>query len=112
VDESPRESERIIEITEAAQYDLAGIDNATAAMWGEAQAERYIAYLRETVAYLVDDPTLGYPIDQRPGYYVYTAKYSKRRAAKGHRIFYRQIENGIRIIRILHTSMNWPDHLP
>ena len=32
---------QVIELTDAAKLDLATIDNATAAMWGDAQAERY-----------------------------------------------------------------------
>ncbi len=112
MDENSGEPQRIIELTDAAHYDLAGIDNATAVMWGETQAERYIAYLQDTLNYIAEHPNAGLPVEQRPGYFLFTAKYSKRRAAKGHRIFYRRIENGIRVIRILHTSMNWPDHLP
>jgi plasmid stabilization system protein ParE len=54
-DQSPT-AQRVVRLTEAAYYDLAGIDNATAATWGEEQAERYLAFLRETFALLLDDP--------------------------------------------------------
>lgn len=110
MDETTSRPQRLVALTEAALYDLAGIDNATAATWGEPQAERYLSYLRETFALLLDDPNLGSPIEGSPGYFSYTAKYSKRKAAHGHRIFYRPTDHGIRIIRILHTAMNWPDH--
>lgn len=102
---------RLIRFTDEARLDLAGIDNATFQQWGEAQAERYLAYLRETFAVLAAEPTLGDPVQDWLDYYVHTAKFRKRRSAHGHRIFYREIDGGIRIIRILHTAMNWPEHL-
>lgn len=111
MEESSRSSLRLIRFTDEARLDVARIDNATFQRWGEAQAERYIAYLSEIFAYLAREPSLGEPLRDWPGYRVYTAKYRKRRNAYGHRIFYREIEDGIRIIRILHTAMNWPDHL-
>lgn len=101
-------SNRIIRLTEAAQYDLSGIDNATAATWGEDQADRYLAFLTETLTILADNPKLGIDVEEFPGIRVFTAKVSKRRNAYGHRIFFREIEGGIRVIRILHTAMNWP----
>jgi plasmid stabilization system protein ParE len=101
----------IVQLSEAAHFDLAGIDNSTADIWGEAQAERYIAYLRETFAQLLHDPALGKTADNSSGIRIYIAKFRKRRNAHGHRILYRPIDGGIRIIRILHTAMHWPDHL-
>jgi len=55
--------------------------------------------------------TRGWPptVEQRPGYRVFTAKYSKRRTAHGHRILFREIDGGIEIIRLMHTAMYWPD---
>lgn len=103
---------RLIQFTDGAVADLAGIDNTTASMWGEAQAERYLAFLREVLATLAQEPSLGNVVDQRPDYLVYTAKYRKRRTAHGHRIFYKEIDGGIEVTRILHTAMYWPQHLP
>ena len=102
---------RIIQLSAKAHYDVAGIDNVTATLWGEVQAERYLAYLKETFSCLAQNPALGYPIQDRDGYFVYTAKFKKRRSAHGHRIFYQIIENGILIIRVMHTAMNWPQEL-
>ena len=58
---------RLILFTERALADLANIDNATAAMWGEAQAERYLGFLSETLYNLVQSPTIGRAVEQRPG---------------------------------------------
>ena len=111
MDEEPQRPVRVVVLSESALYDLSGIDNATAATWGEVQAERYLAFLQETFAQLLDDPSLGHPVEDRAGIMVHVAKINRRRTASGHRIFYRVTENGIRIIRILHTAMNWPDRL-
>jgi plasmid stabilization system protein ParE len=111
MDDRPEETQRVVLFTEAALLDLAGIDNATAVMWGVAQAERYLAFLDDVFNKLVDLPTLGIIVDQHPEYRSYLAKFNRRKSAHGHRVFYRPIPGGIHVIRILHTAMNWPDHI-
>ncbi len=111
MEENPQSSLRVIEFSEAAALDFAGIDNATAQQWGDTQAERYIAFLREIFASLAQEPEMGMRIDSRSGFLMFVAKYSKRRNAHGHRIFYTKIENGILVVRILHTAMNWTEIL-
>lgn len=106
-----RSSQRVVRLTSAARIDLAGIDNATAATWGEEQANRYLAFLSEVFAMIATEPMIGVAVDEFPHVRLYVAKYSRRRASYGHRIFYREVEDGIRIIRILHTAMNWPEIL-
>lgn len=101
----------MIEFSEAAALDFAGIDNSTAQQWGDAHAERYITFLREIFASLAQEPKIGVPIDRRSGFLMFVAKYNKRRGTHGHRIFYTEIESGILIIRILHTAMNWSEIL-
>lgn len=70
-----------------------------------------MAFLNETLERISTNPSLGMPVPEWFDYSVYVAKFSRRRSASGHRIFYRRIEGGIRVIRILHASMNWTDHL-
>ena len=111
MDEKAERQERVILFTEAAMVDIAGIDNATAATWGEIQAERYLRFILAIFTSLSENPGLGSPVKRWPEYLVYTAKYSRKRSSQGHKIFYRVIERGIRIIRVLHTAMNWPEHL-
>ena len=53
--------------------------------------------------------SLGKVVDQHPDVLVYSVKFSKRRSAHGHRIFYREIEGGIRVIRVLHIQAR-PGH--
>ncbi|MBX3119789.1 MAG: type II toxin-antitoxin system RelE/ParE family toxin [Fimbriimonadaceae bacterium] len=103
--------ERLVLLTEAAMLDLASIDNATASNWGDEQANRYTAFLQETLQSLATNPSIGRTIQQYPELMMYLAKIRNRRSAHGHRIVYRQISGGIRIIRILHTAMQWEDHI-
>lgn len=102
---------RLIRLSEDAVYDLASIDNATATTWGETQADRYLGFLQEVFSYLSQEPLLGSPVVDRPNIFVFIAKYRPRRSAHGHRIFYREVTGGIEVLRVLHTAMNWPDHL-
>jgi plasmid stabilization system protein ParE len=106
-----KEPQRIVIFTEDALADLASIDNATASMWGEKQAERYLAFLNEVLHTLAANPRIADSIDERPGYLVFIGRYSKRRTSHGHRIFFRKMNNSIEIIRILHTAMYWPSQL-
>lgn len=110
-DQTERSAHRLILFTEGALADLASIDNATASMWGETQAERYLGFLRETLYELAGEPRIAPLIEQIPDLRIYTAKFKKRRSAHGHRIVFREIDGGIEVIRILHTAMYWPDHL-
>jgi|GEM_PF-1810971 len=106
-----RHSDCIIEFADAATLDLASIDNATDSMWGHNQADMYIEFLQGVIFDLAQHPALGRDAAQFPGVKTYVAKSRHRRSAHGYRIVYRSIGNGIRIIRILHTAMQWQDHL-
>ena len=77
MDENTRDAPRLIELTESAAYDLASIDNATAATWGETQAERYQGFLREAFSFLAAEPNLGAPILERPGLLLFVVKYTQ-----------------------------------
>ena len=57
---------RLVHLSDEAAFDLANIDNATAAMWGDAQAERYLGFLSETLLTLAADPHLAPRVVQRP----------------------------------------------
>ena len=108
--ESSQGTSRLVVLTEAATYDLIALDHATAQQWGEAQADRYSTYIRDVLTQLAAKPHWGQPLIDWPNYLVFVAKFSKRRNSYGHRIFYTVVEDGILVIRILHTAMNWPDH--
>ena len=79
-------------------------------MWGPRQADLYIEFLQEVLHDLAHHPCRGRDAAQFPGLKTYIAKIRRHRSAHGHRIVYREINDGIRIIRILHTAMQWQDH--
>jgi toxin ParE1/3/4 len=96
----------------AADLDLSEIYIHTIRLWDRDQAEDYLQFLKARMEALADDPALGDLVAGRPEIRTYLAKFSRRRSSHGHRIIYRQIAGGIRIIRILHTSMDWKRHVP
>lgn len=104
-------SGRIIQFADAATLDIASIDNSTAAMWGPRQADLYVEFLQDEVLKIATSPEIGRDTEQFPGIKSYVAKLKRRRQSHGHRIVYREIPGGIRVIRILHTAMQWHDHV-
>jgi toxin ParE1/3/4 len=88
----------LLSFSKRALRDLTGIDAYTLEEWGEAQADRYLGQLQECFESLVNNPQLGRQCGGvRPG--LRRMEYGK------HVIFYRIIEDGIRVSRILHQSM-------
>lgn len=81
-----------------AKADLLSIGEYTLNTWGAAQAERYLGELERCAKLLAGNPLLGRPCNWiRPGL---------RRFEKGrHVFFYRRLEDGIFVSRILHQSM-------
>lgn len=58
---------------------------------------------------IAQHPEKGRPVADRPGLRSYVLRW--KRSKHGHRIVYEETPNGIFILRILHTAMNWPDDL-
>ncbi|MCB1094687.1 MAG: type II toxin-antitoxin system RelE/ParE family toxin [Verrucomicrobiae bacterium] len=73
-------------------------------VWGEEQAERYVRMISDDFAELACDPERGRPCDNiREGY--------RRRRVEHHVIFYRVVDVGVDIVRVLHEQMDFPRHL-
>lgn len=85
-----------------AEADLVDIGAYTVRTWDEAQAERYLGQLEACCQRLADSPEFGRSCDDvRPGL---------RRIEVGkHVVFYRQDQEGIFVVRILHERM-MPEH--
>ena len=83
------------------------IYNYTAEQWSEQQADDYAAFLDATTEQLAINPTTAPLVPDEPNTHCYVARWNNTR--QGHRIFFEEIENGIYVLRILHTAMNWPD---
>jgi toxin ParE1/3/4 len=87
-----------------AQADLDTIWDFTGQRWNAMQAERYIRQLWDGIVYVAGDPRRGHACDDiRRGYY--------KSQAGSHVIFYRVIPTGIDVVRILHGSMDFEQHL-
>jgi toxin ParE1/3/4 len=87
-----------LRLSRIAKEDLLQIGSYTLETWGVTQAERYLNSLEECAKMLATNPLLGRACNWiRPGL---------RRFEKGrHVLFYRRLEDGIFVSRILHQSM-------
>ena len=101
----------MFELTTAAELDIADIYNHTSRLWGVIQAEDYLQFLKDQMQRLSDEPDLGRAVAQRAGLRIHTAKFNRSRMSHGHRIVYREIKNGIRVIRFIHTAMDLDEAL-
>ena len=87
-----------------AQADIEGIWDYTMERWGEEQAVRYIRLLQDAIQAVAEKPRRGRPCDYiRAGYRKYPSG--------SHMIFYRTIAEGIDVVRVLHQSMDFEQHL-
>ena len=87
-----------------AQADLDEIWNYSAADWGDDQAESYVRQIQAVIELIANDPRRGRPCNHiRPGY--------SKFAAGSHVVFFRPIENGVDVVRILHQRMDFDRHL-
>jgi toxin ParE1/3/4 len=94
---------RGLDLTAAAQRDLAGIAAESVAVWGSKQRDLYMADLETRIGRLRDRPELGPPSKDRP---------DLRRLIVGrHAVFYRFDDATVQIVRILHQHMDAPHHL-
>jgi len=91
-------------LTRKARDDLKSIARYTQKAWGVAQRNKYLAQLDRRFALLADSPNVGRSCDAiRLGY---------RKHYEGrHLIFYVLIPEGIKVVRILHDSMDAERHL-
>jgi toxin ParE1/3/4 len=87
-----------------AEADLDEIWDYTVKTWGEKQAEDYIRLLVGAIETVADSPRRGRPCSEaRKGYFKYLAG--------SHIIIFRKIKSGIDIVRILHSRMDFEQHL-
>lgn len=91
------------QLSQLAEQDLKEIGRYTEKTWGRKQRNVYLSDLDRCFYRLADSPDLGKACDEiRVGY---------RRFYQGkHVIFYRQVENGIVIVRVLHERMDFERH--
>jgi toxin ParE1/3/4 len=103
--------QRLALYSPSAAADLALNHTSTAIRWGLDQADRYTALLQETAQAAADNPSLGKPVEKRPGVYSVLVKWRWRRSTAGHYVIYKPTEYGAYIVRILHSAMDLPRHI-
>jgi len=92
------------QLSESAQQDLREIQRYTRETWGVAQARAYLLELTAAFMKLARRPKLG---RQRDDLDLELRSY----IAGKHLVFFREASSGIEIIRVLHPSMDVPQHL-
>lgn len=100
----------MITLSEYADIDVAAIYSYTAQMWDVEQAETYCQFLRESLLKLEETPGIGRPVANRRGLFTFVVTW--KHARYGNRVIYEHTLDGIYVVRILHTAMNWQDHIP
>ena len=104
-----RDSERLTSFSPEAEKDIDAIYFYTAQLWGEAQADRYFEFLLKVTRQLAHNPMIAPLVPNLTGVRSYAAIWKSAR--QGHRIFFKETDAGIFVIRILHTAMSWHEHL-
>lgn len=86
-------------VTRRARIDLLDIARYTLEEWGAEQVQDYLRALDRRFAFLAERPGVGKSCDEvRAGY---------RRYPQGsHVVFYRAVEGGIEIVRVLHRAQD------
>jgi toxin ParE1/3/4 len=91
-------------LTRRAELDLEEIADYTRSNWGEEQCLTYLDALEECCRRVAEYPNLGRACDDiHPGYF--------RMEQGRHALFFRKIEEGVLIVRILHVRMLPERHL-
>lgn len=101
----PRKSEKSFQLTSKAIEDLKSIALYTEETWGTRQRNIYLKQIDDLFHLIAKSPKKGKScFEVKEGYYKYNVG--------KHIIFYRQISAmEIQVVRILHSSMDVPDHL-
>ncbi len=87
-----------------AESDLLSIGRYTQKRWGIEQRNRYLNQIDVAFPLLAENPNKGKKCDHViQGYFKYTVG--------KHDIYFRKIETGIEIVRILHQRMDVKKHL-
>lgn len=92
-------------LTPRAKADLDEIWDYTVRKWSIEQAERYLRLIAEAFELIAEMPERGRSCDGiREGYRKYPVD--------SHILFYREIADGVDVVRILHQRMDFDRHLP
>ena len=97
-------AEREYRLSPKAQDDMESVWLYTLSQWGHEQTERYIDDLAAAFNLLTNNPRLGKSCEKiRAGY--------RKHPTLRHVIYYREVDYGIEIIRVLHDHQLAARHL-
>ena len=108
----PNHHQRLVIHTSGSRGDLIMIYLYNFTTYGEVAAEGYLRFLEAKLQSIANDPRIGSTVEDFPGVFAFLVRVRPRRGKHGHRVFYKRTDSGIEVIRILHTAMNWSEHLP
>lgn len=94
---------RAIAFSPAAESDIDGIWDYSAANWGPDQADRYTDEIRDACYALAADQRKGRTVTVRPGYWKFSTG--------SHVIYYRDRGDRLEVIRVLHGRQDAERHL-
>ena len=99
---------RLVVHTVLSRSDLVSIYHYNFSAYGEEHAEKYISFIEAQLRSIASTPYVGVKVEEIEGVLAFTVKSSRRKSAHGYRVFYRITREGIEVLRILHTRMDWP----
>ncbi len=103
--------QRLVLHTPASRADLVSIYIYNLNRYGESHVDAYLNFLNEFSFLVASDPAGGLEVEGFAGVRCEVAKSNKGKSKHGDRFFYREVELGIEVIRVLHTRMDWLKHL-
>jgi len=93
-----------VTIRPEARRDLIEIHGYTADVWGEAQADRYLAEIDQVIRRIAEGTAVTRPAESvRPGY--------RKTVVRRHIIYFRATPERIEIVRVLHERMDPGRHV-
>lgn len=93
-----------IKISREARADLKDIFEYTHQTWGRAQADKYIGMIESACHFLARNPSAGRSQEQ-------LVSNLKSYPVGKHNVFYRDKQNTIEIVRVLHQAMEASRHI-
>lgn len=101
---------RLVVLSLLAEDDQLEAFDYTVKKWGHSQAVAYMEFLDETMLELARAPRRVSTVPNLRGVRCYLAKWPG--AKYGHRVYFRETEYGIYVLRILHSARQLPDTWP
>ena len=101
-------SHRLVRLTAKAEDDRLLAYLYTEQRWGSNQANKYDDFLQMIMQELADNPQIAPSVPSEENTRSYVVRW--KNARDGHRIFFEATDEGILVLHILHTAMNWQEH--